>query len=161
MHPSVRIDRKIELYTNSPLWDFEQDGQIILHPNVILGKGVIIHGYGGRVEIGDNSIVGPNVIIYGHGDVTIGRDCLIAMETKIISANHDIPSRSDKINKFLDIREPVTIGNDVWLGANVIVLAGVTIADGCVVGAGSVVTRNLEAYSIAVGNPARVIRKRE
>jgi acetyltransferase-like isoleucine patch superfamily enzyme len=160
MHPSVRIDRMVELYTSSPFWDFHYGGEIVLHAGVMLGKGMIVHCYGGRVEVGENSIFGPGVTIYGHGNVTIGRDCLIAMETKIISANHDIPPRSVRINERHDIRKPITIGDDVWLGASVVILAGVTVGDGCVVGAGSVVTGDLEPYSIAVGNPARVIRKR-
>lgn len=160
MHPSVLIDRKVELYTSSPFWNFHHGGEIVLHENVMLGKGMIIHCYGGRVEVGDNSIFGPNVTIYGHGNVTIGKNCLIAMETKIIAANHDVPPSNVNINQRYDVREPIVIGDDVWLGAAVIVLAGTSIGNGCVVGAGSVVTKNLEPYSIAVGNPAKVIRTR-
>jgi acetyltransferase-like isoleucine patch superfamily enzyme len=159
IHPTVKIDRRVEMYTGSPFWD-NLNGRIVLAENVMLGKGFTIHCYGGIVNIGLNTIFGPNVVIYGHGNVTVGKNCLIAMECKIIASNHQIPSASINIIDVPDINKPVVIGNDVWLGANVIVLAGITIGDGCVVGAGSVVTKNLEPYSIAVGNPAKIIRKR-
>jgi acetyltransferase-like isoleucine patch superfamily enzyme len=100
-------------------------------------------------------------MIYGHGDVTIGDDCLIAMGSKIISANHFVPDKNILIRNCPDIKKRIIIGNDVWLGADVKVLAGVSIGNGCVVGAGSVVTKSLEPYSIAIGVPARVITNRK
>ena len=63
IHPSVRIDRKAELYTSSPFWDFHKGGRIVLCENVMLGKGFTVHCYGGVVQIGGNTIFGPNVTI--------------------------------------------------------------------------------------------------
>ncbi len=139
----------------------QKRGIIILSKYCQLSKGVVIRAYGGKVELKENVFVGENVIIYGHGNVEIGANSLIAMHTCILSSNHTIPSRNEKIRDKPDILLPTKIGCDVWLGAGVIVLGGVIIGDGCVVGAGAVVTKDLPSYSIAVGNPAKVIRSRD
>jgi acetyltransferase-like isoleucine patch superfamily enzyme len=77
----------------------------------------------------------------------------------ILSATHqtDVQSRRDGIEFAL----PVSIGDDCWIGGNVSILPGVKIGNGCTIGAGSVVTKSIPAYSVAVGSPARVIRKVE
>lgn len=86
----------------------------------------------------------------------MGEDCTI------ITRNHmhdrtDIPMNQ----QGFEAERPVTIGNDVWIGDRVTILPGVTIEDGCIIGAGAVVTRDIPAYSIAAGIPARVIKQRK
>ena len=83
------------------------------------------------------------------------------MGCKIISSNHIIPSREKLINGEINILKKVSIGRDVWLGANAIILGGVSIGDGVVIGAGSVVTKSIPPYSIVVGNPGKIIKQRE
>ena len=61
-------------------------------------------------------------------------------------------------NKGLEYAKPITVGNNVWIGGNVVVVPGVTIGDNCVIGAGSVVTKDIPANTLAVGNPCKVIR---
>jgi acetyltransferase-like isoleucine patch superfamily enzyme len=111
-----------------------------------------------NVSIGNNSGIGTFCHIWGAGGVKIGNDVMIAAHCCITSQGHDISS--EKLCEKI-ICKKIVIEDDVWLGYNVIVLPGVTIGKGSVIGAGSVVTSNIPPYSIAVGNPARVIKKRE
>jgi acetyltransferase-like isoleucine patch superfamily enzyme len=83
------------------------------------------------------------------------------MHCCILSSNHKIPARDKIIRHEPDILLPTKIGRDCWLGAAVTVLGGVHIGEGCVIGAGAVVTKDLPPYSIANGVPARVIGQRE
>ena len=138
----------------------ERRGRLILDDRCRLDRGVIIHPYGGQVTLGIDVYIGAHTVIYGHGGVTIGKDTLISMHCRIVSANHAIPVSGTIIRSVADMPAPIVIGQDVWLGAGVTVLAGVTIGNGSVVGAGAVVTHDLPAGSIAVGVPARVIRQR-
>lgn len=94
----------------------------------------------GEITFGANVLIGPKVIIWGR-DHGMKRDTLM--------------------NKQPYTREPITIGNDVWIGACSIILKGVTIGDGAVVAAGSVVTKDVEPYTIVGGNPAKFIKNRE
>lgn len=135
-------------------------GKIKIGHRCELNTGVILNAYGGNIEIKNNVYLGEYVLIYGHGGITIGSNTLIAMHTCIVTSNHTIPSKSHLIRDNSDILLPVLIGNDVWIGANCSILGGVNIGDGAVIGAGSVVTKNIPAYAIAFGNPAKVIRYR-
>jgi len=135
-------------------------GVIEVGPESELGLGVELNPWGGHIRLGRHVFLGPYVVIYGHGGVEIGDHSLISMHCCIVSSNHNVPPRGKIIRHEPDILLPTKIGSDVWLGAGVIVLGGVTIGDGCVVGASAVVTKDLPPYSIAVGVPARVIGKR-
>lgn len=132
-------------------------GAIEIGSECELGQGAEINPWGGRIKLGRHVFIGPYSVIYGHGGVEIGDQTLVAMHCCIVSSNHTVPPRDQKIRYEPDILLPVKIGNDVWLGAGAKVLGGVTIGDGCVVGAGAVVTIDLPSYSIAVGVPAKVI----
>lgn len=110
------------------------------------------------IQIGDNTAIGTYVHIWGHGDVNIGNNVAIAAHCCITSLNHDYSH--ELIRKGPIIKKQVTIEDDVWLGYGVIVLPGVTIGRGAVIGAGSVVANDIPAYSIAIGNPAKIIKKR-
>jgi acetyltransferase-like isoleucine patch superfamily enzyme len=136
-------------------------GTVVLGDSCELCQGVVLQAWGGSITLGRNVFVGEYTVIYGHGGVTVGDDTLIAMHCRIVSSNHTIPGRGEKIRDRADVLLPTVIGRDVWLGAGVTVLGGVTIGDGCVVAAGSVVTRDLPPYAVAVGVPARVVRVRD
>lgn len=134
-------------------------GKLILEhcgSNVNIEKGA---QFSVAVSLGDNSGIGVNALISSY--VTIGNDVMMGPECMIFTSNHgmdrlDIPMWKQK---HADPK-PVVIGNDVWIGARVTILPGVHIGDGSVIGAGSVVTKDVEAYSIVAGNPAKLIRKR-
>ncbi len=131
-------------------------GQVIIGRDCELSQGVILKAYGGRIKVGENTFLGENVVVYGHGGIEIGANTLIAMHTSIVSSNHEIPGKGSLIRSRPDELLPVKIGNDVWIGAGARILGGVTIGDGCIIGAGAVVSRSLPPYSIAMGIPARV-----
>lgn len=137
--------------------DPEHRGTLAFRENVTLERGVIINTYGGDVSVGRDVHIGPYSVIYAHGGVEIGDDTLIAMHCCIAAANHNVPPMGVTIRSQPDVPAKVRIGRDVWLGARVCVLAGVEIGDGCVVGAGSVVTQSIPAGAIAHGAPARVV----
>ena len=124
-------------------------------------SGSYIYSNQGILTIGANTRINHNVFIGADGgEVCIGKNCLIGPNTVIRAANHKF---SDRRRPILDQGHDygkIIIGEDVWLGANVVVCANVQIGDGCVVGAGSIVTRDLPSMTICVGNPAKPIRER-
>lgn len=111
------------------------------------------------LKIGDNSGVGINCEM--NGPVTIGNNVMMGPEVIIYTARHK-HDRTDitMIEQGMDELLPVSIGNDVWIGRRVMILPGVHIGNGCVIGAGAVVVKDIPDYSIAVGVPARVVRRR-
>ncbi len=110
------------------------------------------------IEIGDDTFINHLCSIWAspQGPIFIGKNVLLGPCVSIISSNHGIAA--DQLVREQPGRDaPIHIGNDVWIGANCVITAGVTLADGVVVGAGAVVTRDLPAMSICGGVPARVI----
>lgn len=133
---------------------------IQIGPECQIEQGVELNPWDGKICIGRNVFLGPYVVIYGQGGVVIGDNTLLAMHCCILSSNHTVSAPGQNIRSAPDILLPTKIGKDCWLGAGVKVLGGVTIGDGCVVGAGAVVTRDLPEYSIAIGIPAKVASSR-
>lgn len=113
--------------------------------------------YGFNIRIGEDFYANVNLTILDGAKVTIGNNVFIAPNVGIHTAGH--PLDAARRNAGLEYALPVTIGNDVWIGAAVQVMPGVTIGDGAVIGAGAVVTRDVPAGVVAVGNPARVLRE--
>ncbi len=125
------------------------------------GQGVTIlpplrADYGQYVHIGDHTFVNYDCILLDVAEIRIGAHCQIAPRVSILTATHPLDPQQRRDG--WESGEPITIGDNVWLGAGVIVLPGVTIGDNTVVGAGSVVTRDLPANVVAVGNPCRPMR---
>lgn len=131
-------------------------GKIVLKSSSELETGTILHAWGGSIEIDENVFIGPQTVIYGQGSVKIGRDTLVAMHCRILSSEHTLSPVGTPIRSQPDILKPTVIGEDVWIGAGVTVLGGVTLGDHSVIGAGSVVTGDIPAGAIAFGSPARV-----
>ena len=113
--------------------------------------------YGYNIEIGDNFYSNHNLIILDAAKVIIGDNVFIAPNCGIYTAHHpiDVIER----NRGLEYASPVKIGNNVWIGGNVIILPGVTIGDNCTIGAGSIVTKDIPENSVAYGNPCKVAKK--
>ncbi len=135
-----------------------------------MGEGVRMQGpiffhYGCHTKVGDRVFANFNFTVQDDAEVTIGDDCNFGPGCTIVTPIH--PMAASERNAMLDengavkrlcYAKPVHIGKDCWFGANVTVCPGVTIGDGCVIGAGAVVTRDIPANSFAAGVPARVIR---
>lgn len=113
--------------------------------------------YGRNISIGDGFFANFNLTILDEAPVTIGNDVFIGPNVGIYTACHPLDAGERRTRR--EWAEPVSIGNDVWIGGNAVILPGVTIGDRVVIGAGAVVSRNIQADCIAVGNPAHVIKK--
>jgi putative colanic acid biosynthesis acetyltransferase WcaF len=122
-----------------------------------IGKGVRIYPsaritFPWNLEIGARSVISWDVKIYNLGRICVGSDTIISQYAHLCAGNHDFRARDFRL-----LRVPITIGNAVWLAADVFVAPGVTVGDGCVVYARSVVIRDLPAYTLCAGHPARVL----
>jgi maltose O-acetyltransferase len=128
------------------------------------GKDVIIKsrayfGNGEHVTIGDRSQLGKNM--RAESDLQLGDDVVMGPDVVIMSSSHAFDSVDLPVNQQGGRpRRPVTIGNDVWIGTRVIILPGIQIGNHAIIGAGSVVTKNVPPLAIVAGNPAKVIRFR-
>lgn len=126
--------------------------------NINVEKGANFYT-GWEIEIGDNSSLGINCMI--PYDLKVGKDVMMGPYVVIIGDNHrfdnlDLPMRLQGTQEY----PPVRIGDDVWIGARAIILPGLTIGNGAIIGAGSVVTKDVPPYAICAGNPAKIIRYR-
>lgn len=137
-----------------------RDGRLELGPQVFLEPGVwITAGDAGRVRVGGGTFLNQGVMIAAEGLVEIGEHCMAANGCLITDGSHRFEDPVVPVPwQGFTTKGPTRIGDDVWLGANVVVTSGVTIGRRCVVGANSVVTTDLPAFSIAAGAPAKVLR---
>jgi acetyltransferase-like isoleucine patch superfamily enzyme len=134
---------------------------IFIHPNVVIKEGARICSCNNNalIEIGENTTIGYHTFIFSSNKIKIGADCLIAPFVYIVDSNHSI-ERDKLINQQPNVTAPIDIGNDVWIASNVTILKGVKIGNGAVVGSHSVVNKDVEAYTIVGGIPAKEIGKR-
>lgn len=113
--------------------------------------------YGKNIEVGENFFANYNFTVLDVAKVAIGNNVFIAPNVAIYTAGH--PVHYEMRNTFLEYGIPMTIGDNCWIGGNVVICPGVNIGEGSVIGAGSVVTKDVPKNVIAAGNPCRVIRK--
>ncbi len=145
------------------LLDAKTDGRISIGDNVSIGRGSLIRCGLGSIEIGDNvSMAAYSHIAAMHTKVKLGKNILVGAYSYIIGdPNPDISSVSvPMIYQSPKAGKGIVVEDDVWLGGGVSVLDGINIGTGSVIGAGSVVTKDIPKYSIAAGVPAKVIKKR-
>lgn len=133
------------------------NAQLTLHGDVILYEGVGVRiTEGARLSIGDHTYINRSASIDCTQEITIGDYCAISDNVQILDSDfHPITYNGETST----MSKPVHIGNHVWIGRSAIILKGVTIGDGAIVGAGSVVTRDVPARCLVAGNPAKVIRE--
>ena len=113
--------------------------------------------YGKHIRVGKRFFANFCLTVLDEALVTFGDDCFVGPNVSIYTACHS--TNPVERNTRQEWAKPVTIGNNVWIGGSVTILAGVTIGDNCTIGAGSVVTRDIPANSVAIGNPARVVKQ--
>ena len=170
------IEKKLKAHHLSQEYSltFEEDNENrnrILHELLAeIGEGTFMLGpirfhYGCHTKIGAHCFMNFNFTVQDDALVTIGNNNNFGPNVTIVTPMHPMIAEerrgmicSDGVERFLCYAKPVTIGNDCWFGANVVVCPGVTIGDNCVIGAGSVVTRDIPTNSFAAGVPAKVIR---
>lgn len=112
--------------------------------------------YGYNIHSGENVYFNVNCVVLDCSKVTIGSNVFFGPGVQIYTATHPLDAVE---RRTTESSIPITIGNDCWIGGNTVICAGITIGNGCTIGAGSVVTKNIPDNSLAVGNPAKVIRK--
>ncbi len=112
--------------------------------------------YGDRLLVGEGTFANYGLVALDVAEIRIGARCQIGPGVQLLTPVHPLEPTPRQVG--LESADPITIEDNVWLGGGVIVCPGVRIGQGCVVGAGSVVTKDLPAYTLAVGNPARVVR---
>lgn len=138
-----------------------REGRLEVGAEVLLEPGVWITAPGrARVRIGAGTFLNKGAMIASHGLVEIGAHCMLANGCFVSDADHryDDPELPVPWQGFVS-KGPTRIGDNCWLGANVVVTSGVEIGERCVIGAGSVVTRDIPPFSIAAGAPAKVLRR--
>lgn len=161
MEERLENQKRVYRFNLLPPDAFEEQDALIKE---ILGKtGERVHimppfhcDYGRNIEVGEDFFANYNLVILDVGKVKIGKNAQIAPNVAIYTAGH--PIHPDSRNSGYEYGISVTIGDNVWLGGNVCIMPGVTIGDNAVIGAGSVVTKDIPSNVIAAGNPCRVIR---
>lgn len=141
----LRMERGVRVMKNN--------GTVTLGDRVLLHRHVKLSAYGGRIEIGSNSYIGDRTEIHSGELVKIGDGVNIAWDCNILDRDYHA-FESDK-----EVVKPVIIENNVWIGVRSTILKGVTIGEGAVVAAGSVVTKNVPPKCLVAGNPAKVIKE--
>lgn len=158
----VACKKKIYAYNRIPPGEWEELDRALRSLLGRAGKNAYIEppfhcDYGWNIEVGDNFYANYNLTVLDVGKVTAGDNVQIAPNVSLYTAGH--PLHPDSRNSGYEYGIPITIGDNVWIGGNVVVLPGVTIGSNSVIGAGSVVSKDIPAWSLAVGNPCRVVRQ--
>jgi maltose O-acetyltransferase len=157
----IRAAALMEAFNRSSASDLPERRRLLTELLGSLGEDAIIRppfycDYGHHTTVGDRTFANFGLVALDVAAVSIGADVQIGPNVQLLTATHPLEPgpRRDK----WESAEPITIGDNVWLGGGAIVCPGVTIGENTVVGAGSVVTQDLPAHVLAVGSPARVIR---
>lgn len=155
---------KDKCYRYNQLHPNDREGQKKMLSEILgkMGDSVVITppfwcDYGYHISVGDSFYSNHNLIITDGADVTFGSHVFIGPNCCFTTAEHAIDPEQRKAG--IEIAKPITVGENVWIGAGAIVLAGVTIGENSVIGAGSVVTKSIPANVVAVGVPCSVLRK--
>jgi maltose O-acetyltransferase len=160
VHERQRCRSLLQAFNTQP--DEEQRWDLLRELLGRLGSGTYIQppfacDYGYNVSIGENAFINFNAVILDCAPVTIGDGTQIGPGVQLLAADH--PRDPQTRRALLELARPISIGSNVWLGAAAIVLPGVSVGDDSVIGAGSVVTRDVPGGVLAVGNPCRVVRE--
>jgi maltose O-acetyltransferase len=153
---------QLEEYRLATIQGDPQAAEILADVLGSLGEGAHVRppltvDYGENLHIGARTFVNANLTALDVAAITIGEDCQIGPNVQLLTPTHPVDPRPRRDK--LEAAQPITVEDNVWLGGGVIVCPGVTIGENSVIGAGAVVTKDIPANVVAVGNPARVIRE--
>ncbi len=137
-----------------------QGTDFIIGNNVILSRGCILSAKDGTLSIGDNTNFGANCLVYAVKETTIGRDTLFAAQCYVGGSMYHFERTDIPPIQQGSYANGISIGDGCWLGAGVKVIDGVKVGNGVILGTGAVVNKNIEAFTVAVGVPAKVVKKR-
>jgi acetyltransferase-like isoleucine patch superfamily enzyme len=162
-HIEFEKRKYIKLSDNVTIKDYTllsgyKGGKLIIAPHVMICRFCKIMTCGGVIDIKSNVQIGEYCTITGQGNVLIEENVLMADNIKIIANQHNYDRIDISIKKQGCHHKEIIIRSGSWIGINVTILSGVTIGRNSVIGAGSVVTKDVPDYSVAVGNPAKVIK---
>ncbi|MCI8398939.1 MAG: sugar O-acetyltransferase [Oscillibacter sp.] len=169
----VTAHRLFQEYNNTLETEEEKRAELLegLLPNHGINcylQGPVQLDYGVFTTVGDHFYANFNFTVLDSCPVVIGDNVFFGPNCSLVTALHSfnpaercVRQRADGSFYDIEFAKPITIGSDCWFGTNVVVCGGVTIGEGCVIGAGSVVTRDIPPHTLAAGNPCRVIRKLE
>ena len=157
----VKVQRLLQEYNATDVSEQEKRRALLKEITGSVGKNVTITpplycDYGCHLFLEDDVYINTGSIFLDAGYVRIGQGCFIGPNVQFYTVNH--PLNAEQRRKGLEKAQPITIGKDVWIGGAVVILPGVTIGDSSVIGAGSVVVKDIPAGVIAAGNPCKVIR---
>lgn len=145
--------------------------RIVIGANSVLRCEIQILGHGGQLKIGDYCFIGENSYIWSGKSINIGNRVLIGHNCNIFDNDIHPFDKDERHNQFKDILsighpktinlndEEVVIEDDVWIGANVTIMKGVRVGNGAIIGVGSVVTKDIEPFTVNVGNPSKILRR--
>lgn len=169
-HITLRHPHKIFIDDNSFVDDYavldakgEETQGIVIGKNVIIGRNTILSCKGGSIELGDYSNISSGCSLLSESKITVGKYTFLAGHCYLVAGGNHSTERTDIPIMFQPslVKGGITIEEDSWLGASVVMLDGVSLGKGSVVGAGAVVTKSFPAYSVIVGIPAKKIRSRK
>jgi len=159
LYQCKRVGRNVVIGNDVVIWT---DGNLEIGDDVCLRRGVQIYEkQGGRIKIGDRVNLGHQCMLDSTVSITIGDDTMIGHRTIIIDSDHKYDDPDTPIVRQGYVAAPIVIGRDVWTGAHVVIVKGITVGDGAIIGANSVVTKDVPPYAIVAGNPARQIGTRK
>ena len=145
---------QIEVHADAAIY-IRDGSKLELGSNVCIHKGAIIDTSFGNIKIGNNVSVNPYTIIYGHGGISIGSNVRIAAHCVFVPANHGFRDKTIPIMNQHVTAKGIIVEDNVWFGARCVVLDGVHVGHSSVIGAGSVVTKNIPSHHVSKGPPAK------
>jgi acetyltransferase-like isoleucine patch superfamily enzyme len=160
----LKISKKAKISKWADIEDSCRGSKIIIADNAVIDSFVKIKPAGGMgdVKIGKKTYINSGTVIYSGNGVKIGDGVLIASNCSLAPVNHGYYLRKEILKQgFMPSKGGIIIEDDVWIGANTVILDGAVIRKGAIVGAGSVVRGELESYGVYVGNPLRLIKHRK
>jgi acetyltransferase-like isoleucine patch superfamily enzyme len=152
-----KIGKKLMVQSGA-FFSLDRTAQIEIGSNVIFAKGAAVFvGPGGKLKIGDGVFIGRGTVLVANHSLSIGIGTQIAHYVTIIDSDHRFQDKNQPLRELGEVSSSIEIGNEVWIGAQTVILRGKRIGNRSVIGAGAVVTKDIPEGQIAVGNPVRIL----